>query len=254
MPELHAAAYQGDANGVRTRLDQYQDDINSFALGRTTALMFAAKRHRRAVICLLVERGCDLNIVNRDGEDALSILFASFPYSSLSLLRFLLEKGAIPHSQRHRGLLGWAIQKGQIDLVEMILRRNPEFSSDVEGPNDLPVLHSVVRSFQSLFKRRILSLLLDHGADPFHNHARHGSAWALAQRLRKDGILQKFRSLENGVWLYSVSRILQKTDRPAPLEITAIPLSHDAPPSQKMVQESLAHLNYSLLQELAMLW
>lgn len=252
MPELHTAAFQGDVSGVLKRLDQHHDDIDSFALGHTTALMFAAKRHHQSVVHLLVERGCDVNIVNREGEDAVSILFSLFPYTSLSTIRFLLEKGAMPHCQRHRGLLSWALQEGDTDLMEIILYRNPQFSADVGGHYKIPVLHAVINSFQGPTMRRILALLLDHGANPFQKDAEHESAWALAQRLRKDKIVHKFRSFENGVWLYSVSRTLQKTDRSASLKIAPAPLAHKAHFSQKMVQECVFRFNYSLLQELSM--
>jgi len=93
---LRAAAESGDNAAVESLLDKGAD-INSVDKGGTTALMYAVAFSRRDVVELLLRRGADMEI--KDGMSVTAIFKivssqASTPQAQIDILKLLLDKGA----------------------------------------------------------------------------------------------------------------------------------------------------------------
>lgn len=95
-------------------------DVNVKRPGdQNTALIIAAGKGRMEVVNLLLSRGADVNVSNRNGWTPLMAAVSSGSYG-IALL--LLEKGADPNSKHTYGwtALKLASQKGKEDIVKLL--------------------------------------------------------------------------------------------------------------------------------------
>lgn len=118
---------------------------------------------------LLLSYGADVNIVDREGETAITSA-AENRYAGVKLMQLLLGKGADPLATDGRGLtpLTSAIQQGSIDSISYLLETFPNVLEDDKSRK--PPLHYLMtgRFFKfaeiSEFEA-IVDLLLSAGAD-----------------------------------------------------------------------------------------
>ena len=256
MPALHVAAYFGNVEVLQQRL--LTDDPNMRSMNNTTALMSALFKRQKEAFQILIEHGADPNLLNDDGHDILSLIMTHNNEPS-DWIGFAIQKGAIPHPVRHKGLLVWVIRNHTLAMMERILRVSPYMVDDTDEHDQTP-LHIVLGHISSApLKEIMVHLLLRHGADVTRkDNIGLSPRDILDQRIhnavsRKDTLQQKrlqkfsrrFQQQENAVWLYSVARVLQDTKRPQEFQAVAC-LS-----TPFVLQHVVCVMNPSLIQELS---
>ena len=165
-----------------------------------------------------------------------------------SVLYTLLQKGVEIDAVRHRGLLCRVIQVGWFKFVVTLLRRCPALVDDVGNNGDSP-LHCILKSRNmstSLLKNIVVRELCHQGADllatdqdgriPLYYHSFQ------AQRCLQSRTLS--------MWLYVVSRKLQKSDRSF---FSIRPSTTEIPHTlfATVFQQAACHLSPCLLRELS---
>lgn len=152
-----------------------------------TALHYAARRQDETLIKMLVEAGCPLDALNRDGRTALSLAQeANYPYQRAPLVRALLKAGADPGLPRD-GLynpLYYAMSQGDQAAAGELLQAKAD-------PSQNAVLRAALWDKSKLgFAEMLLKAgarLDSAGDNPGHGAALHGSV-TLLQMLKDAGL------------------------------------------------------------------
>ena len=135
---MYFATYYGNAPAVRALLESGVDANKSLTIGRTTALILAARRGHVATVKLLIEKGADLNIVHlTTGETA---LYRAAEQSNLLCAMELLKAGADVNIANKDGQtpLMVAVKKGCISLVALLIQSGADVNVvDNNGMNPL---------------------------------------------------------------------------------------------------------------------
>lgn len=129
---LGNAAYRGDAQTVRTLLDQGVNVNNREGCGdlslNLTALYCAAFAGNVEVAQLLLDRGAEINTRGFDADTALMI--ATYK-GHTNMVRLLLERGADIHATNENGkyrALTYATYLGHTDIVKLLLDHGADWS------------------------------------------------------------------------------------------------------------------------------
>jgi len=231
MPPLHLAAYLGESATVLDRLDVWKDNIDSRSMMGTTALMFATEKQHYDVIKLLVDRRANLNLLDYNNKDVLSMAMEDRDHW---LIDYFLTKGSIPDPVRHAGLLIHAVRSFDFLKVKTILYANPVMIEEETTMG--PLLRVLFHKKVSPNSLKMLDFLLEKGADP-----------SLLIFFTKKPFMDRLRVARNGIWLYSAARAFQKRHE----EFRVEPL-HVWTPEEKMVQKCVLELKPEILQELSM--
>src|SRR5437763_10123611 len=88
------AAKSGDANAVRTLLQQKAVDVNATAVDGSTALHWAVQRGDARMVESLIRAGANARAINRYGVPPLGIAAVD---GNSEILRLLLDGGADPN-------------------------------------------------------------------------------------------------------------------------------------------------------------
>lgn len=208
-------AKQGDAEKLKSLVEEDPAVVGEKTEGGWTALFFAAKENQAEAVKVLLAAKADPNAKSESGEallhvvaeakavDALKALLAggadpdirnadgSTPLhlatarGSIDVVKALLDGKADPLAKTPGGStpLQLAAELGQTELVDALLKKGAP--ANIRDPREQPLLHAAVRSGNA----PLAKLLLGHGADA---RARDGSGntalhWAVAGR-RADSI------------------------------------------------------------------
>ena len=161
---LHEAAESGDTDALRRLLAAGVDVDARDARGRTAALAATHGNHPET-FRLLVDAGANLDL--RDHRLDNPLLYAGAE-GLQQILLMAIEAGADPHiTNRYDGTaLIPACERGHVTVVETLLTRS---AVDVDHVNRLgwtALLEAVILGTGGTAHRRIVELLLAHGADP----------------------------------------------------------------------------------------
>lgn len=204
---LLGAAQSGDIGALERSLDAYPELID--ALGgrgfqKATALHLAALRNQHAAIRLLIARGADLD--PRDFPDNATPLHFAAAHGDLETLRLLAEAGAdvVGRGDDYAvGVLGWAtcFNKVRDDIAAYLLGNGAELNVWTAIALDRPELREMIGQDPALLtarmsrnqhrrtplhhaaaknRPRMVSLLLELGADPHATDATGATALATA--------------------------------------------------------------------------
>jgi ankyrin repeat protein len=135
---------------------------------RGPAIVFAARQKSlSAVMALLENPATDVNVLNRDGENAL--MYAAL-YGELDLVKRLVARGAEVNKTGWTPL-HYAASNGRLSVVEYLLSQNAYI--DAASENGTTPLMMAARENQTAVAR----LLVNEGADPsLRNDAGLGAA------------------------------------------------------------------------------
>uniref|UniRef100_A0A0D2Y576 Nephrocystin 3-like N-terminal domain-containing protein n=1 Tax=Fusarium oxysporum (strain Fo5176) TaxID=660025 RepID=A0A0D2Y576_FUSOF len=119
---------------------------------------------------LLLDAGCQVNAEDRDGSTALSI---AADLNDLDIVECLVSHGADPSKPDYETPLHIAVDWGNLEMVEIILSSRFFIDIDAKGEKEYTALGIAATTGRS----DIVSMLLDHGADPnMRNGQRNSSA------------------------------------------------------------------------------
>ncbi|XP_048246506.1 ankyrin repeat domain-containing protein 50-like isoform X2 [Haliotis rufescens] len=90
--DLIAACREGNLQRVRNILDQRLEDINKKDCGGMTPVMWAARRGHREVLDLLVKKGADVSVKDKDGHN---ILHWACYGSNFAMVKYVLSLGKV---------------------------------------------------------------------------------------------------------------------------------------------------------------
>jgi len=169
-----------------------------------------------------------------------------------SVLYTLLQNGVEVDAVRHRGLLCRVIQAGWFTFVVTLVRRCPALVNDVGEKGQTP-LHSVLRSrilSTSLLKNIVVKELIHQGADPLATDEDGRIPLEYNSYLPpKSRIYLQSKTLS--MWLYVVSRKLQKKNDRSFFSITPSTLEIPQTLSATVFQQAVCRLSPCLLRELS---
>jgi len=137
-PELDVfeAAAVGDAERLRTLLDESPELVSAWSLDGFTPLHLAAFFGRLDATRLLVERGADLEAPARNEEFALQArpLHSAAAAGRRDVCAVLLEAGADPNTRQHGGYTPYleAVQQGDSELADLLLGKGAEASARLD--------------------------------------------------------------------------------------------------------------------------
>lgn len=164
MTELIERAEAGDLAALHRLLDEPLDIDEPDERGRT-AVMAATYARQTAAVALLLSRSADPDL--RDDQRNNPFLFAGAE-GLLDILRLAKEAGADPTiTNRYGGVaLIPACERGHIEVVRYLLA---ETDIDVDHVNNLgwtALLEAIILADRGETQQDVVSLLLEHGADP----------------------------------------------------------------------------------------
>lgn len=157
---------------------EYENISNVFfelmeKLGEDVFFNFSAIYTEEHPILYFIEKGLDVNVKIKN---RVSLLQLSAAYSNFILSRKLIEKGANIHSEEYEidALYSACIESENIDIVELLLKNNANPNKQYIQNQRYSILHILVlkisRSsnyFDGGLISKIISLLLNYGADPY---------------------------------------------------------------------------------------
>ncbi|KAJ9644081.1 hypothetical protein H2199_003949 [Coniosporium tulheliwenetii] len=162
---LHWAARSGKEAVVRLLVEKGADPRAKDKHG-WTALHQAARSGKEAVVRLLLENGADLHAKDKHGETVLH--WAVFGGEE-AVVRLLVENGADPRAKTEYGetALHWAARSGKEAVVRLLVEKGADpRAKDKDGET---ALHWAARSG----KEAVVRLLVEKGAD-LHAKDKHG--------------------------------------------------------------------------------
>ncbi len=209
---LHEAAYIGRLGIVKQLLDAGATVDHVGKIGRTP-LHYAAIGGHLDVVGELVSRGANTDI--KDSEGATPLMFASISGSDKEMMvNLLLSHGATL-------ALNTAIRMGRNDDVRSIIQADADWLQHIRSPGDALATATATRNLQLLkllldqglpvdskdeagttallracsdgsTPLAIVSLLLDHGADPNRRENRH-SPLERARKVDREDVIDLLR-------------------------------------------------------------
>lgn len=161
---LVTAAERGDTRELKRLLDGGEHIDTRDERGRT-ALLAAVHADQREAVSVLIASGADLEIAD-DLQDT-PFLYAGAE-GRLEILRLLLAAGASTRATNRYGgtALIPAAHHGHVEVVRELLTRSDVDVNHVNKPGWTALLEAVILGDGGDRHRRIVRLLLDHGADP----------------------------------------------------------------------------------------
>jgi ankyrin repeat protein len=181
---LMHAAHSGNADAVRTLIENGSDlNVKETANGQT-ALMFAAASDRVDVVKLLIARGADIAATSRVEDFSGLALSSEVDQNGVPRQAQAAQRGDVPGVTRpfnyaerigkHGGLsaLHFAARQGAMATAEALLAAGADVNQRGAGDQTTPLIVAAINGHFDL-----ASMLLDKGADP--NLVSHGGMFAL---------------------------------------------------------------------------
>jgi ankyrin repeat protein len=152
------AAKSGDANAVRTLLQQKTVDVNATAVDGSTALHWAVQRGDARMVESLIRAGANAKAVNRYGVPPLGIAAVD---GNSEILKLLLDGGADPNvglSQGETPLMTVA-RSGKVDAIKVLIAHGAS-PNGRDGRGQTALMWAAARNNPEAVK-----LLLELGSD-----------------------------------------------------------------------------------------
>ncbi|KAF5620453.1 ankyrin protein [Fusarium sp. NRRL 52700] len=118
---------------------------------------------------LLLEAGCQVNAEHEDGSTALSV---AADLNDLDMVECLVSHGADPSKPDYETPLHIAVDWGNLEMAEIIL--SSRFFSDIDAKGEKG--YTALGIAATTGRLDIVSMLLDHGADPNMRNGQHNSS------------------------------------------------------------------------------
>ncbi|KAM0545028.1 hypothetical protein ACHAPJ_011538 [Fusarium lateritium] len=184
MTGLHAAVYLGETRWALTIINSAADTqmcLNATCSDGQTPLHWAAKYGRELMVELLVQKGADLNVRDRNGDSPLHVALMCSTTHCEGVVKRLVAAGAKSDIRGRKGRtpLAWTIRYGPPSITEMLAR-----SSEVVNAED-DLGWTSLREAISQAQTDIVYLLLKNGADP--NRASSKDDWTPLKAAAQDG-------------------------------------------------------------------
>lgn len=131
------AARKGDAQIVRTLLQQKSVDVNATAVDGTTALHWAAERDDAGMVDMLIRAGASPRTANRYGVQPLALAAVN---GSAEVLKLLLDAGADPNAGLSPGETAMmaAARTGKVEALKVLFARGAKLDvRDARGQTAL---------------------------------------------------------------------------------------------------------------------
>jgi len=137
-------------------------DMNARTTEGYTALLCSVGKKNKDLSHLLLDRGAEVNIISLDKRTPLSL---AIDMETSEIVHLLLDHGAEvkPHERDKPSLLCEAADKGNYEIAKSLIDAGADVNdfSIVKGEKEyIPLHHAVAKGH-----RKIVQLLLDHGAD-----------------------------------------------------------------------------------------
>ncbi|OQS05671.1 ankyrin-1-like [Thraustotheca clavata] len=144
---LGVAAFQGNAEVAAFLLDLKNVEIDQQDRFGATPLMLAASEGNKDVVDLLIESGCNLNLLDKDHRSALICALDDEDEAQVAIAKILIDRGADVNETNMNGYtaLHLAVQLGELDLIKCLLNAhaNIEATTAPDYGRDTPLTLAV---------------------------------------------------------------------------------------------------------------
>lgn len=177
---LYYAAYFGFHQIIERLLDMHQD-INAEGGFYGTPLQVACKEGPTDTVCLLLERGAEINAIPESGNN---VLHDAVSRKDVGLVEFLISRGADTEVQNHRGNtpLIVAAKIGACEVIEILLQHRANINGVGQTHlSDMFAFSSPLSTATMTRNYSAIKLLLERGAkaDQKDMYKRTALYWAL---------------------------------------------------------------------------
>jgi len=150
---LHYAVRQNSIPTVLTLLNDFEFDINFRSTNNQTPLMIACNYGYTEIICILIDKGAQINEIDETGFNA---LLYSVKKGSIPQVAYLLHHEADTTIRDANGctIVHWAAYKKNVFLLEVLKRLG--FDLNCKDATDLTPLDRAVQSEASLAVKYLL--------------------------------------------------------------------------------------------------
>ncbi|XP_055741266.1 ankyrin repeat and SOCS box protein 2-like [Salvelinus fontinalis] len=155
---LHEAAYYGQDQCVRVLLGALPSMINKCDLKGQTALILAVYREKVACVEMLLEKGADPDLANKDRETP---LYKACESGNAEIVVMLLNHGAVVNKHCIQGCtaLQEAVSRNNVEICEILVQAGAKLS-----PTNMYGIAPLFTAAQSGHEET-LRFLIKHGAD-----------------------------------------------------------------------------------------
>ncbi|ROT47229.1 hypothetical protein EDM02_03675 [Candidatus Cardinium hertigii] len=157
--KLHMAAYAGCMDCIE-KIPKDSPDIIKHDKVRNSTLLHTATRYGRTYVAeVLLDKGANIEAIDKDGYTALHLAAI---YGKYDIAKLLLESQANKNSydKLWHTALHWAVKHGHCDIAELLLSYNASIHYRNQGERDT-VLHWAVKYNQENIAQNIVQLLLN---------------------------------------------------------------------------------------------
>lgn len=164
ISEFLEAAEQGNAAGLKACLEKRVDINVTNRQGRTAIIIASLNKHYDCVT-LLINAGAD---INKQDQTCFNPFLLSCLNNDLQLLRLVLPaKPDLDRLTRFGGVgITPASEKGHVEIVRELLAHTDINVNHTNFVGWTPLLEAIVLNDGGEKQQQIVSLLLEHGANP----------------------------------------------------------------------------------------
>ncbi|WP_312285255.1 ankyrin repeat domain-containing protein [Yokenella regensburgei] len=164
ISEFLEAAEQGNAAGLKACLEK-RVDINATNRQGRTAIIIASLNKHYDCVTLLINAGAD---INKQDQTCFNPFLLSCLNNDLQLLRLVLPaKPDLDRLTRFGGVgITPASEKGHVEIVRELLAHTDINVNHTNFVGWTPLLEAIVLNDGGEKQQQIVSLLLEHGANP----------------------------------------------------------------------------------------
>ncbi|MGL4668265.1 MAG: ankyrin repeat domain-containing protein [Saezia sp.] len=164
IAQFHAAAEKGDIPALKKALERGVD-INAINRVQRTAILIAAMNKQYDAVSFLIEAGAD---INQQDQTCFNPFLWGCLNDDLTLVKIMVKANADLNRMTRFGGVGItpAAEKGHVEVVRELLETTDINYNHTNFVGWTPLLEAIVLNDGGAKQQEIVRLLLKHGANP----------------------------------------------------------------------------------------